>query len=165
MADKTSIWFVQQVGSAIHLIDYEEDSGEGLEYYAGMLQDKGYVYDTHYFPHDASVREIGTGNSRIETAQSLGLVTSIVPKLPIEDGINAVRMILSRCWFDHEKTKLGLDALRQYRWSTTDRGEVKNRPVHDWTSHSADAFRYLAVGLNTSSNWSTEIKYPSLGIM
>ena len=165
MADKTSIWFVQQVGSAIHLIDYEEDSGEGLEYYAGMLQDKGYVYDTHYFPHDASVREIGTGNSRIETAQSLGLVTSIVPKLSVEDGINAVRMILSRCWFDHEKTKLGLDALRQYRWSTTERGEVKNRPVHDWTSHSADAFRYLAVGLNTSSNWSTEIKYPSLGIM
>tara|TARA_R100000231_G_scaffold110417_2_gene81795 strand:+ start:102 stop:1355 length:1254 start_codon:yes stop_codon:yes gene_type:complete len=165
MADKTAIWFVQQVGSAIHLIDYEEDSGESLEFYAGMLQDKGYIYDTHYFPHDASVREIGTGVSRIETAQSLGLVTSIVPKLSIEDGINAVRMILSRCWFDHEHTKSGLDALRQYRWNTTEKGEVKNRPVHDWTSHSADAFRYLAVGLNTSTNWSTEIKYPSLGIM
>lgn len=165
MADKTAIWFVQQIGSALHLIDYEEDSGESLEYYAGMLQDKGYIYDTHYFPHDANVREIGTGVSRIETAQSLGLVTAIVPKLSIEDGINAVRMILSRCWFDHENTKSGLDALRQYRWSTTEKGEVKNRPVHDWTSHSSDAFRYLAVGLNTSTNWSTEINYPNLGIM
>jgi len=165
MADKTAIWFVQQIGSALHLIDYEEDSGESLEYYAGMLQDKGYIYDTHYFPHDANVREIGTGVSRIETAQSLGLVTAIVPKLSIEDGINAVRMILSRCWFDHENTKEGLDALRQYRWSTTEKGEVKNRPVHDWTSHSSDAFRYLAVGLNTSTNWSTEINYPNLGIM
>ena len=93
------------------------------------------------------------------------MVTAIVPKLSIEDGINAVRMILSRCWFDHENTKSGLDALRQYRWSTTEKGEVKNRPVHDWTSHSSDAFRYLAVGLNTSTNWSTEIKYPNLGIM
>jgi len=165
MADKTAIWFVQQVGSAIHLIDYEEESGEGLEFYAGMLQDKGYLYDTHYFPHDANVREIGTGVSRIETAQSLGLVTSIVPKLSIDDGINAVRMILSRCWFDHEKTKYGLDCLRQYRWETTDKGEVKNRPRHDFTSHSADAFRYLAVGLNTSSSWGSEINYPNLGIM
>ncbi len=165
MADKTAIWFVQQKGSAFHIIDYLEESGESLEYYASALQDKGYIYDTHYLPHDANVREIGTGVSRLETAQSLGLRTSIVPKLSIEDGINAVRMILSRCWFDHEKCKDGLDALRQYRWATTDKGEAKNKPVHDWTSHSADAFRYFAVGKNQSSEWSTEIEYPQLGII
>jgi len=165
IADKTAIWFVQQKGSAFHIIDYYEDSGESLEFYANVLDEKKYIYDTHYLPHDASVRELGTGVSRIETAQSLGLRTSIVPKLSVEDGINAVRMVLSRCWFDHEKTKHGLDALRQYRWASNDRGELKNKPVHDWTSHSADAFRYFAVGNNQSSEWNTEIEYNNLGIV
>ena len=165
MADKTSIWFCQQKGTAIHLIDYFEDSGESLEYYASILQDRGYIYDTHYLPHDANVREIGTGKSRVEIAQSLGLSTSIVPKMSIEDGINAVRMTLSRCYFDFEKTKEGLDALRQYRWAVNDKGESKNRPQHDWTSHSADAFRYLCTGLQETKNWSTQINYPKLGIV
>ena len=165
MADKTAIWFMQQKGSAFHLIDYFEDSGEGLEYYAAMLDEKRYRFGTHYFPHDASVRELGTGVSRIETAQSLGMRTTIVPKLSIEDGINAVRMILSRCWWDHEKCKHGLDALRQYRWATNDRGEIKNKPEHNWTSHSADAFRYFAVGNNQSSDWGSKLKYNNAGIV
>ncbi len=165
MADKTSIWFCQQKGTAIHLIDYFEDSGESLEYYASILQDRGYIYDTHYLPHDANVREIGTGKSRVEIAQSLGLSTSIVPKMSIEDGINAVRMTLSRCYFDFEKTKDGLDALIQYRWAVNDKGESKNRPQHDWTSHSADAFRYLCTGLQETKNWATQINYPKLGIV
>jgi hypothetical protein len=165
MADKTAIWFVQQKGSAFHIIDYYEDSGESLEFYATVLDEKKYIYDTHYLPHDATVRELGTGVSRIETAQSLGMRTSIVPKLSVEDGINAVRMVLSRCWFDHEKTKHGLDALRQYRWATTERGELKNKPVHDWTSHASDAFRYFSVGNNQSSEWNTKIQYKNLGIV
>ena len=165
MRDKTAIWFVQQKGSAIHLIDYFEDSGESLEYYASVLDERGYIYDTHYLPHDANVREIGTGKSRLEIAQSLGLVTSIVPKMSIEDGINATRMTLGRCWFDYEKTKDGLDALRQYRWAVTDKGETKNRPQHDWTSHSADAFRYVCTGLQETKNWSSRIEYPRLGIV
>jgi phage terminase large subunit len=164
-ADKTSIWFVQQKGSAFHVIDYFEDSGEGLEYYAQILDQKKYIYDTHFLPHDANVRELGTGVSRLETAQSLGMRTSIVPKLPIEDGINAVRMILGRCWFDHEKCKYGLDALRQYRWATTEKGEIKNKPVHDWTSHAADSFRYFAVGNQQSTEWNTKIEYKNLGIV
>jgi hypothetical protein len=165
MKDKTAIWFVQQKGTAIHLIDYFEDSGESLEYYANILDDKGYVYNTHYLPHDANVREIGTGKSRVEIAQSLGLVTSIVPKMSVEDGINAVRMTLGRCYFDFEKTKEGLDALRQYRWAVDDRGVTKNRPDHNWTSHSADAFRYLCTGLQETKNWNTEINYPKLGLV
>jgi phage terminase large subunit len=165
MADKTAIWFVQQKGSAFHIIDYYEDSGESLEFYATVLDEKKYIYDTHYLPHDANVRELGTGVSRVETAQSLGMRTSIVPKLPVEDGINAVRMVLSRCWFDHEQCKHGLDALRQYRWATTERGELKNKPEHSWCSHAADAFRYFAVGNNQSSEWSTKIQYNNLGIV
>ena len=165
MADKTAIWFVQQKGSAFHIIDYYEDSGESLEFYATVLDEKKYIYDTHYLPHDANVRELGTGVSRVETAQSLGMRTSIVPKLPVEDGINAVRMVLSRCWFDHEKCKYGLDALRQYRWATTERGEIKNKPEHSWCSHAADSFRYFAVGNNQSSDWNTKIQYNNLGIV
>ena len=165
MADKTAIWFVQQKGSAFHIIDYFEDSGESLEYYTTVLDEKKYIYDTHFLPHDANVRELGTGVSRVETAQSLGMRTSIVPKLSVEDGINAVRMVLSRCWFDHEKTKHGLDALRQYRWASNDRGELKNKTVHDWTSHAADAFRYFAVGNNQSSDWGSKLKYNNAGII
>jgi len=165
MADKTAIWFVQQKGSAFHIIDYFEDSGESLEYYTTVLDEKKYIYDTHYLPHDAQVRELGTGVSRVETAQSLGMRTSIVPKLSIDDGINAVRMCLSRCFFDHEKTKHGLDALRQYRWATTERGELKNKPEHNWTSHAADAFRYFAVGNNQSSDWGSKLKYNNAGII
>ena len=165
MADKTAIWFVQQKGSAFHIIDYFEDSGESLEYYTTVLDEKKYIYDTHYLPHDANVRELGTGVSRVETAQSLGMRTSIVPKLSVEDGINAVRMVLSRCWFDHEKCKHGLDALRQYRWASNDRGELKNKTVHDWTSHAADAFRYFAVGNNQSSDWGSKLKYNNAGII
>lgn len=165
MADKTAIWFVQQKGSAFHIIDYFEDSGESLEYYTTVLDEKKYIYDTHYLPHDANVRELGTGVSRVETAQSLGMRTSIVPKLSVEDGINAVRMVLSRCWFDHEKCKHGLDALRQYRWASNERGELKNKTVHDWTSHAADAFRYFAVGNNQSSDWGSKLKYNNAGII
>ena len=165
MADKTAIWFVQQKGSAFHIIDYYEDSGESLEFYATVLDEKKYIYDTHFLPFDANVRELGTGVSRLETAQSLGMRTSIVPKLPVEDGINAVRMVLSRCWFDFEKCKYGLDALRQYRWATTERGEIKNKPEHSWCSHAADSFRYFAVGNNQSSDWSTKIQYNNLGIV
>ena len=165
MQDKTAIWFVQIKGSAFHIIDYYENSGESLEFYASVLDEKKYLYDTHYLPHDANVRELGTGVSRVETAQSLGMRTSIVPKLSIDDGINAVRMILSRCWFDHEKCKDGLDALRQYRWAVSDKGEVKNRPEHSWCSHAADAFRYFAVGNNQSSEWTTKIEYKNIGIV
>lgn len=165
MADSTSLWFIQQKGSAFHVIDYEEHTGEGLEFYANLLQEKGYLYDTHYLPHDANVREIGTGVSRLETAQSLGLRTSIVPKLSIEDGINAVRQILSKCWWDYDKCKEGLDALRQYRWATTHKGEIKAKPVHDWTSHASDSFRYFAVGNQQTTQWTTKIDYPQQGII
>jgi len=165
MADKTAIWFVQQIGSAFHIIDYYENSGESLEFYATVLDEKKYIYNTHFLPHDAQVRELGTGVSRVETAQSLGMRTSIVPKLSIEDGINAVRMLLSRCWFDHDKCKHGLDALRQYRWATSERGELKNKPEHNWTSHAADSFRYFAVGNQQSTEWTTKLKYNNAGII
>lgn len=166
IGDATSIWFAQNVGNRIHLIEYYENSGQSLEHYAKYLGSKDYKYGDHYGPHDLKVRELGSGKSRNEIASNLGLYFTIVPKLSIEDGINAARMILPRCWFDRDKCQLGLEALRQYSWERNDKtGQMKNKPKHSWASHAADAFRYLAVGLNESKQFSSKIKYPKIGIV
>lgn len=144
--DATAIWFTQSLRNhEIRVIDYEECQGEGLPYYAGVLQRKGYVYGQHWAPHDIIVKE-STGKTRIETASSLGIHFEIVPNVPVEDGIHAARMILGRCWFDAEKCKPGIEALQHYRRDYNQRlNEFKAMPVHDWASHGADAFRYLGV--------------------
>jgi len=151
IGDSTAIWFTQSTGREIRVIDYLEASGEGLPHYAKALQAKPYVYSTHHAPHDIEVRELGSGRSRREIAQSLGLVFQVVPKLTVEDGIEAARAILSRCWFDREKCARGLDALASYHKAYDDKlHDWKSYPQHDWSSHAADAFRYLAVGHKTA---------------
>jgi phage terminase large subunit len=141
VADSTVIWFFQTVGREVRYIDCYKASGEGLDHYARVLQEKGYLYGTHYAPHDIAVREFGSGRSRIETASMLGIEFTPVPNMPVKDGIDAARMVLSRCWFDKAKCAEGLDALRQYR-ERVDKKGVAHGPLHDWTSHYADAFRY-----------------------
>lgn len=146
VGDATTIWFVQTVGQEIRLIDYYEASGEGLPHYAAVLQARGYLYGRHVAPHDIQVRELATGRSRLEVAESLGIRFEIAPQVPVEDGIHAARMILPRCWFDETKCKAGLEALQNYRRDFNSRlNEFKATPVHDWSSHGADAFRYFAV--------------------
>ena len=148
VGDSTAIWFYQVLGQEIRIIDFHEDSGEGLPYYAKILDQKDYKYGEHWAPHDIQVRELGSGKSRIETAKMLGIQFRIVPNLSIDDGINAVRNTIPRCWFDAKKCELGLQALRNYRKEyDARRQEYKPRPLHDWSSHAADAFRYLAVSL------------------
>ena len=148
VGDSTVIWFVQRVGQAVHVIDFYENRGEGLPHYVKVLQGKDYLYGTHNAPHDIEVRELSTGKSRRETAYDLGINFRVVPKLPLEDGLHAAQMLLPRCWFDAELCKPGLEALRQYHRAYNERlRSFRNTPVHDWSSHSADAFRYLAVGL------------------
>lgn len=164
VGDSTSIWFYQVLGQEVRIIDYHEDSGEGLPYYAKILDQKGYKYGDHWAPHDIQVRELGSGKSRIETAKMLGIEFRIVPNLSIDDGINAVRNTIPRCWFDAKKCELGLQALRNYRKEYDDRRqEYKPRPLHDWSSHAADAFRYLAVGLKDKQKVKS-IKQPRLQI-
>jgi len=152
VGDSTAIWFVQIVSREYHLIDYFEDNGKGLEYYVRMLQGKPYIYDTHTFPHDFGHTEFGTGRSRIETAQKLiksGRL-NVLPKLPIDDGISAARMVLPKCFFDKKKTEIGFKALQNYhREFDKKHQEYKQKPVHDWSSHAADAFRYFALGVTT----------------
>lgn len=148
IGDSTAIWFYQQYGMQLRVIDYLESSGEGLPYYAGELNKKGYSYGRHIGPHDLAVRELGSGRSRQEIAQTLGINFEIAPKLSIDDGIEAARAILSKCWFDAAKCDRGLKAMRNYRKDWDDKNQVfRSAPKHDWSSHAADAFRYLAVSL------------------
>ncbi len=159
MGDATSIWFWQAVGSEIRVIDYYESHGKGLDHYAEVLAMRGYRYGRDFVPHDAKVRELGTGKSRVETMVSLGRNPTLIPAHNPIDGINAVRLIFPKCWFDAKKCELGLEALRQYR---ADYDEVKKiykeTPRHDWTSHPADAFRYLAMAYRTLKPVEEEVK-------
>ena len=147
--DSTAIWFAQIFrGGAVNVIDYYESSGVGLDHYADILTKKDYNYGDHLAPHDIEVRELGSGKSRLETAFSLGIRFKVIPKMKVADGINAARMMLPRCYFDRDKTAEGLDMLRQYRQEWDDKKRsFRDAPRHDFTSHAADAFRYLAVGL------------------
>ncbi len=148
IGDSTAIWFTQNVGRAIHVIDFYEARNEGLPHYAKILTNKGYHYGSQNAPHDIEVRELGSGKSRREIAYDLGINFRVVPKLPVEDGIHAAQLILSRCWFDQVNCKAGLEALRQYHRAYNDRLRTfRNSPVHDWASHAADAWRYFAVGV------------------
>jgi hypothetical protein len=145
--DSMSIWFTQLVGREIRFIDYLESSGEGLQYYARELDKKGYLYDKHYAPHDIAVRELGTGVSRLESAKSMGIKFEQVARPDTkEDGINAIRVVLPRCYFDKNKCKRGIAGLKGYKKEWNDKQMVyKDHPVHDWTSHPTDAFQTMAL--------------------
>ena len=166
IGDTTAIIFCQKHGPETRIIDHYETSGVGLDHYVRVLQDKGYVYDQHILPHDVKVRELGSGKSRLETLQGLGLNNiQIAPQLNVDDGIQAARSLLATCWFDVEKCSHLIDALRSYHREYDDNNRTwKGRPNHDWSSHSADALRYLAVGHRETSNWSEPIRRNLQGI-
>ena len=146
-ADATAIWFTQSLRTReVRVIDYYENSGFGLDHYAKLLKEKPYAYGQHWAPHDIQVRELGSGNSRLEAARSMGLSFQVAPKVEdLKDGIHAARMLLPRCWFDAGKCERGLEALKNYRWDYNTRvNDFTALPVHNWASHGADAFRTLA---------------------
>lgn len=148
IGDSTAIWFAQIVGREIRLIDYYEANGVGLDHYVAKLREgrRGrYTYAEHWLPHDADHKELSTGKSRIETLRSLGLEARVLPIARIEDGINAVRMLLPRVWIDKERCAEGIKALKHYRSEWDEKRKVlRPRPLHDWSSHGADAMRYFA---------------------
>lgn len=166
IGDSTAIWFAQYVGQEIHIIDYYEASGVGLDHYAKVLFEKGYHYEQHILPHDVRVKELGTGKSRLETLEALGIRNiEIAPKLAIEDGIQQARTMLAKCWFDEDRCGRGIEALRQYRRDFDEKNKAwRSRPLHDWTSHGADAFRYLAVGHRPVTDWGAPIRRNLRGI-
>ena len=153
VGDSTAIWFCQFIGTQRRVIDHYEASGVGLDHYVKVLADKGYLYEAHILPHDAQVRELGTGKSRLEVLASLGIQdVQIAPMIGVDDGIQAVRAFLGSCWFDAVRCERGIECLRQYRRDYDDKLKAfKARPLHDWTSHTSDAFRYLATGYRPSN--------------
>ncbi|WP_269715778.1 hypothetical protein [Caulobacter sp. NIBR2454] len=166
MSDAMSIWFVQRFRREIRVIDYYEASGEGLAHYAKHLSEKPYTYSRHIGPHDSRVRELGTGVSRVETAESLGVRPwEVAPKLDVADGIDAVRNLLARCWFDAEKCADGIKALKNYRkeWDEH-RGVWLSRPRHDWASHGADAFRTGSVSPEPANHQPSRLEMPDFGV-
>jgi len=155
VGDSTSIWFVRFIGEEFHIIDYYENSGEGLRHYMKVLKDKGYSYGEHWGPHDVDNRSLANDAKSLKTIAGEGylidgkmykLKFKTVPKTLIDEGINAAREVLPRCVFDSIMCSEGLKCLENYRKEWDDkRGCWKDKPLHDWASHGADAFRYFAV--------------------
>ncbi|MFQ0995479.1 terminase [Gilliamella sp. BG2] len=159
VGDSTAIWFVRKVGEEFHIIDYYENSGEGLRHYMKVLKDKsqnlGYEYAEHWAPHDIDNRELsGNGKSRKQIAkegyeidgEKYSIKFNVAPRLSVDDGIESVREILPLCAFDSSKCEQGIANLEAYRKAWDDKnGCWRDKPLHDHTSHGADAFRYFAV--------------------
>lgn len=162
VSDSTVILFTQTYGREIRVIDYYEAQGEGLPHYAEILNGKNFTYKSHNAPHDIQVRELGSGKSRIETAQKLGIRFNVVPNIGIHDGIQAARLLFAKLVIDETKCRSLIEALQNYRWDYNEKlGQFKSHPLHDWSSHAADAFRYLAVGHKDPQKRETHRSRPS----
>jgi hypothetical protein len=161
IGDSTAIWFFQSVGLDFHVIDYLEQGGQGLPFYAQKLREKPYVYRDHFFPHDAAARDLSTGKAREQTLRELGIRTTIMPRTKVEDRINAARLMLPRCRFDKVKCDNGLKALSNYQRHYDEKRKAFNdKPLHDWSSHGADAFGCGAMGLKPADKRKDPRKFP-----
>ena len=146
--DSTAILFYQNVGHAINIIDCYENNNQAFPHYAQILKEKDYVYDKHIGPHDLEQTDFTTGRTRREVAYQLGLKFKIAPKLSIEDGIHAVKMLLPRCYIDVDNCTKFINALRHYHRKYKEKDRLYSaKPNHDWSSHFNDALRTLATGL------------------
>lgn len=175
MGDDTSIWVFQLVGREIRVLAYYSNNGVGLDHYVAWLEKwrtkhhvPNWMSNNQLFPHDINVRELGTGRSRLETLRTMGLQPRALPISRVEDGINAARMIFPRCVFDVSQCRYGLDALSSYRRDYDDKKQIfHDRPLHDWASHGADAFRVLAQGVTDGpgKKYREKIPYSNRGFV
>lgn len=146
VADAMTVIFVQLDGLKVNLIDYIEKRGEGLSYFAAELKRKAYAYSSHYAPHDIKQRELTTGKTRLELARDLGLPFEIVKDIGVQDGIDSLRSLFPRLWFDQTKCARLVSCLTNYhKQFDQKKREYAKAPVHDWSSHGADAARYLSI--------------------
>jgi phage terminase large subunit len=161
-ADNTSIWFAQHIAGECRLIDFVQDSQRPFSHYVQVLQNRGYVFQTMWLPHDAEAKSLGTGRSIEEMARAAGWRVRIVPKLSVEDGINAVRTLFPTMWFDATRCADGVQALRHYRYDVDDNGQFSRKPLHDSASHASDALRYCAVAMTEQrrANYGQPAKAP-----
>lgn len=142
-----AVWFWQMVGSEIRVIDHHQGAqNDSIPETVKAIERRPYKWGIDFVPHDAKVPELGTGKTRVETLISLKREPRVVADHKVDDGINAAKLTIPSCYFDREKCADGLEALRQYRADFDEKVKAfKNIPKHDWTSHSADAFRYLCM--------------------
>lgn len=148
--DSTAMWFYQNTHhSGLQIIDYYEADGKDPEHYFTVLEAKPYEYDTMWFPHDAVAKTFSTKKSTIEQfidwADGRWRIQK-VPRLSVQHGIDATRKVLKLAFFDENKCFKGINALRHYKRRYNELLKCfADSPLHDWSSHGADAFRYLAL--------------------
>jgi len=157
--DSTAIWFFQLAGREIHIIDFYQDTGKSLPEYIHHLKQKPYIYGEHIAPHDINVHEFSTGLTRLEVAENLGIHYTVADKISPSEGIDSVRAIFPRLWFDENRCKEGIRMLENYRKQWDDRyGKWSDKPFHDISSNAADALRYMAVGLGKITSGASSVK-------
>jgi hypothetical protein len=154
--DETAIWVFQLVGKEIHLIDYYENSGEGLAHYVKWVREKPYIYEKHYFPFDADSKEKGSGRSYVDLAREMGLKTQVLPRAKNElFGIENLRGMINRMFFDEKKCAQGIKAIENFRKEWNDKlGCYRERALHDWASHGSKALIYTSEAVGRMSNGS-----------
>lgn len=158
IGDSTAIIFAQVVQSEIHIIDYYENNGLGLDHYARVLEEKKYTYGHHYAPHDIKVRELSVGaRTRMDIASDLGIRFQVVPNLNIFEGIELTRSIFKKLWFDQKNCNRLLKCLENYCKTYNENYNVySDVPLHNFASHAADAFRMLGITYSQSkANYKT----------
>ena len=150
--DSCSWWVWQKAAGGIRVLDYYEANSQPIAHYIEWIRGLGNV-ETVYLPHDARAKSLQTGRSIVEAFLSAGIVPEIVPKMKFQDGVEAVRQVIPKCWFDEERTYEGLEHLRAYcrEWDEKG-GTFRDKPNHDAHSHGADAFRYLALSCGEFSS-------------
>jgi len=155
-----AIGFYQATMNERRMIDYwEGDVTDGIQQASLMLQKKGYLYGSHFAPHDIQAKEISTGKTRLDTAREFGINFQIVPSVGVENGIDKGRLYWSKLWVDAETCSHWLDALSQYRQQWDDKkGCFIEKPVHDWTSHPVDVHRYASLVQDLMLNSYGELK-------
>jgi phage terminase large subunit len=156
-SDNTSIWFAQIVGFEFRIVDYYQANQHAIGHYLEVLDQRRYVYGTHWLPHDAANKQLHHPLSIEGQMRAAGKVVRIVPKISVANGINAARTVFPKCWFDAAKAADGLQCLRHYQYEVDPATQQFSRePLHNWASHGADAFRYLAVALKETKPASAE---------
>lgn len=164
--DSMSIWVFQLNRGEPQVIQYIEGTGEGIAHYIRRLNkladQQDWVFGSHFAPHDINATEISSGKTRLVSARELGLRFTPLERAELDDGIEAVRQLLPRCRFDAKNCARGIEALKSYRKQWDEKLKVyRNKPLHDWASHPADAFRTLAMGLRSRNPSRTPVNRPS----
>ena len=165
-SDATAIWFAQSVGHEFRYIDYYENQFKKIQHYIEEMQARKYIFGRIILPHDA---EYETLNAERTTAQIVrasfpNATVIVLPRMGIIDGIDAARTIFNQCWFDEKKCADGLQALRHYKYDKDpDTGKTSKNPIHDWSSHGSDAFRYSAMAIKEKETTKARKRTVSLG--